>query len=409
MAATRALTKQIVEKAPPGFTWDSRVPGFGVRVLASGRRSYVHQYRAKSGKQRRTVLGVHGAITVEQARDMARDLYEAVRRGGDPVEERRQAANRSRDTVEAVIDEFMRRHMEGRKRSGTYIRDTRARFDKYVLPRWRGRDIRAITRRDVIDLLDAIVDEGKPLTANRTLTAVRKLFNWALQRGIVDASPVASVQHPAEETKRERTLTPDELMGVWAAAGELGYPFGSFFRIALLTGQRRDEVASMRWQDVDETEGIWTLPSDQTKPGRAHIVPLSPLALEIMAGLRERRGDGPYIFSTTGGERPISGYSKAKTRLDAAITRLREEDGLPALAPWRIHDLRRTVGTGLGRLGVSRFVIARVLNHADRTVTGIYDRHEYLAEKRRALNAWAAEIGRIIGEPPAENVVPLRA
>jgi integrase len=182
--------------------------------------------------------------------------------------------------------------------------------------------------------------------------------------------------------------------------------------MVLVTGQRRDEVAGIRWSDIDEADQTWTLQSDQTKPRRAHVVPLSPLALSILAQVREATAwfprEGPYIFSTTRGARPISGYSKAKTRLDATVTRLRSAEGLPPLDPWRIHDLRRTAGTGMGRLGVSRFVIARVLNHADRTVTGIYDRHEYLAEKRHALNAWAADIERLI-EPPAGNVVTLLA
>ena len=410
MPATKPLTKLLVERAAPGFLWDSKVPGFAVRVLPSGRRTYIYQYRARGGQQRRTVLGVHGAITVDQARDMAADLYEAVRRGRDPVAERRQAAVRaSRDTIEAVVDEFMQRHMEGRKRAPSYIADTRALFDNHVLPRWRRRDIRSITRRDVIELLDAIVDAGKPLAANRTLAAVRKLFNWAIPRGLVDASPVAMIEPPTEETKRERTLAPDEIRAVWRAAGEIGYPFGSFFRLALVTGQRRDEVAQMRRPDIDEAERLWTLASDQTKPGRSHIVPLSPIAWDILVELRTSRvGQGPFIFSTTNGERPISGYSKAKVRLDAIIDRIRTAEGLPALAPWRIHDLRRTVGTGLGRLGVSRFIIGRVLNHADRTVTGIYDRHEYLTEKRHALNAWADEIARIV-DPPTDNVVTLRA
>src|SRR5262249_6760251 len=151
-----------------------------------------------------------------------------------------------------------------------------------------------------------------------------------------------------------------------------------------------------RWADIDEGERTWTLSSDMTKAGRAHVVPLSPLALEILGEAKETARQlyavpdttklGTYVF-TTHADRPISGYSKAKARLDKAVAEARREAALPDIDPWRIHDLRRTVGTGLGKLGISRFIIARVLNHADRTVTGIYDRHEYLAEKRSALDA----------------------
>jgi integrase len=422
MTAQRALTKLIVEKTAPEpgrdlFVWDSKVPGFGVRVYPSGKRMYVFQYRTRGGQQRRVAIGLHGPFTIEKARDAAADLYEGVRKGRDPVEEQKAAAQRDRDAIESVIEEFMARYMAGKGRAPRYIEETRRNFDKHVLPRWRGRDLRAITRRDVIELLDGIVDEGNPVAANRTLAAVRKLFNWALQRGIIEASPVALVEMPGAERKRERTLAPDEIRVVWAAAGELGYPFGDFFRMALATGQRREEVAQMRTADADESERTWTLSSDMTKAGRAHVVPLSPLALEILAEAKEMANQlfakpenakfPAYVF-TTRGDRPISGYSKAKVRLDKAGAAVCRAEELPPVEPWTIHDLRRTVGTGLGRLGVSRFVIARVLNHADRTVTGIYDRHEYLEEKRHALEAWARYLGDIIA-PSAADVVPLRA
>jgi integrase len=422
MAAHRALTKLIVEKTVPEdrrdvFVWDSKVPGFGVRVYPSGKRMYVFQYRTRRGQQRRIAIGLHGPFTVEKAREVAADLYEAVRKGGDPAEEHKTAVERDRDTIERVIEEFMTRYMAGKGRARRYIAETRRNFDKHVLPRWRGRDLREITRRDVIELLDRIVDEGKPVAANRTLAAIRKLFNWAIQRGIIEMSPVALVEMPGSERKRERTLVPDEIRAVWAATGGLGYPFGHFFRMALTTGQRREEVAQMRAVDANEGERIWTLSSDMTKAGRAHVVPLSPLALDILGdakeaarcllGERKSREPATYVF-TTRGDRPISGYSKAKARLDRIVAEARSEAGLADLKPWTIHDLRRTVGTGLGKLGISRFIIARVLNHADRTVTGIYDRYEYLDEKRHALEVWGQYLENL-STPPGANVVPIRA
>jgi integrase len=422
MAAQRALTKLIVEKIAPEpgrdlFVWDSKVPGFGVRVYPTGKRMYVFQYRTKGGQQRRVAIGLHGPFTIEKAREAAADLYEAVRRGRDPVEEQKAGTQRQRDTIESVIKEFMARYMAGKGRAPRYIEETRRNFDKHVLPRWRGRDLRSITRRDVIELLDGIVDEGKPVAANRTLAAVRKLFNWALQRGIIEASPVTVVEMPSAERKRERTLAPDEIRAVWVASGQLGYPFSQFFRMALATGQRREEVAQMRTVDANEAERVWTLSSEMTKAGRTHVVPLSSLALEILGEAKQAArvlfGEPVdaeptrYVF-TTRRDRPISGYSKAKARLDRIIAEARSEAGLPDLEPWTIHDLRRTVGTGLGKLAISRFMIARVLNHADRTVTGIYDRYEYLAEKRHALEAWGQYLENLI-EPPGANVVPLKS
>ena len=420
MAAQRKpLTKLMVERTEldptrDRFVWDSKVPGFGVRIYRSGKRMYIFQYRTKARKQGRIVIGLHGPLTIDAAREAAGDLYAAVRKGRDPAEEQRRDARRVPDTIDKVIDEFMLRYMAGKQRARSYIEDTRATFQNHVLPRWRGRDISTITRRDVIELLDTIVDAGKPVAANRTLAAVRKLFNWALQRGIIEASPVALVEMPGPERKRERTLAADEIRAVWAAADKLGYPFGPFFRMALATGQRREEVAQMRWADIDEGERIWTLPSEMTKAARAHVVPLSRLALELLEEAKQAAEllittlePAAYVF-TTRGDRPISGYSKAKARLDKVVASARAGDGLPPLAPWTIHDLRRTVGTGLGKLGILRFVTARVLNHADRTVTGIYDRHEYQEEKRHALEAWGAHLANMIA-PPGENVEPLRA
>jgi integrase len=348
MAAQRALTKLTVEKivAEPGrdlFAWDSKVPGLGVRAYPSGKRMYVFQYRTRGGRQRRVAIGVHGPFTIEKARETAADLYEAVRKGRDPVEEQKAATQRERDTIESVIEEFMARYMAAKERAPRYIEETRRNFDKHVLPHWRGRDLRGITRRDVIELLDAIVDEGKPVAANRTLAAVRKLFNWALQRGIIEASPVALVEMPGAERKRERTLAPDEIRAVWLAASELGYPFGPFFRMALVTGQRREEVAQMRPADANEGEHIWTLSSEMTKAGRSHVVPLSPLALDILGEAKEAAtrllalpadAEAPTYVFTTRGDRPISGYSKAKARLDRMVAESRSDSGQPDLGPW---------------------------------------------------------------------------
>jgi integrase len=422
--SSQVLTKLLIEKSTPSpgrqvVLWDRKVPGFGVRIFPSGKRIYFFRFRSKTtGQQRRVTIGLHGPLTVEKAREAAADLYEPVRKGRDPVQERQQmAARRGPDRIEAVVEEFLVRYMAGKERAPRYIEETRRNFAKHVLPRWQGRDIRGITRRDVIELLDAIVDEGKPVAANRTLAAVRKLFNWALQRGIIEASPVALVEMPGPERKRERTLAADEIRAVWDAAGELGYPFGHFFQMALATGQRREEVARMRWADIDEAERIWTLSSEMTKAGRAHVVPLSAFAQEILAEAKERerllqaepdRARLRTCVFTTRADRPISGYSKAKARLDKVVATTRKGEGLAAIDAWTIHDLRRTVGTGLGKLGVPRFIIARVLNHADRTVTGIYDRHEYLEEKRLALEAWGTYLANLI-VPPGADVVPIHS
>jgi integrase len=250
-----------------------------------------------------------------------------------------------------------------------------------------------------------------PIAANRTLAGIRALFNFALRRGIIEATPVALVERPGEEKSRDRTLTAEEIRAIWLACGSLGYPFGTFFRLALITAQRRDEVARMRWNDLDLDEAVWTLPAEATKAGRTHAVPLAPAAIDVLRALPRKatttaRGTRPseYVL-TSSGDSPISGFSKAKPRLDLTIAKGR--NGVP-LAAWTIHDMRRSAATEMGRLGVSRFVIGKVLNHADRTVTGIYDRYAYIQEKRHALEAWARYVEDLTN-PPGENVVPMRA
>jgi integrase len=370
-------------------------------------------YRVGGRLVRETIGTMANIPNVADARALASASMKKAQAGTHPIEEKRRsledevrradeaalvAVARQRDTIENVVAEFMKRYMRGRKHSARYVVETQRNFDKHVLPRWRDRDIKSISRRDLNDLLDTIVDEGKPVAANRVLSAVRKLFNWSIQRGIIEASPAWMIERPSDETKRERTLTPNEIRTLWAATETLGYPFGAFFRMALATGQRRSEVATMRWHDIDTEERIWTLPAEMTKAGRSHVVPLSRLAMKILSGCRALTSS-PYVFSSRKSG-PIAGYSKAKQALDSLMTARGD------IESWTIHDLRRSVGTGLGKRGVSRFVIARVLNHADSTVTAIYDRHEYLPEKREALEKWGGYLEGLIQQPP-ENVVPM--
>jgi integrase len=410
-------------KAAPGKRvdyFDSAVAGLCLRVAgktrgSEGSRSWTLFYRF-GGVQKRLTLGRYPAMPLADARAAAIAAQAEISKGSDPAVTRAQAraeaaeaASRVPDTVGNVAELFIKRHLEAKYRAARYIKETRRILANHVLPKWRDRDIKTITRRDITELLDGIMDAGTPIAANRTLAAIRVLFNFALRRGIIESTPVALVERPGEETRRERTLAADEIRAIWRAAEGLGYPFGPFFEITLLTGQRRDEVARLRWADLDLEAQLWILSAEVTKPGRTHVVPLAPLAVDILKDLPRQalRTDSglrqsPWVFTTSGA--PISGFSKAKTRLDQAIANARDGQ---ALARWRIHDIRRTTATELARLGVGRLIISKVLNHADRTVTGIYDRHAYLQEKRHALETWAQYLASLTG-PPSANVMSLR-
>lgn len=437
---TVKLTDAAVQrlKAPPGCRvdyFDAAYPGLALRVTGAvdqwpERRIWTLFYRF-GGKQRRlTFEPAYPALGLANARDEATKARLLIQAGADPAAKRAEGkakAARAPDTIANVVELYIKRSLEAKGRAPRYIEETRRSFRLHVLSRWADRDIGTITRRDVIELLDKVMDEGSsvridgkkkkvpggPIAANRTLSAVRALFNFALRRGIIESTPVALVERPGEETQRERTLTSDEIKAVWRGADTLGYPFEPYFRLALITGQRRDEVARMRWSDLDLDQAkTWTLSAESTKAGRSHVVPLPQSAVDILKALpRKTMAIGsalrpsPYVF-TTSGNVPVSGFSKAKPRLDASIAKARREAGQDAMPSWTIHDLRRTVATELGRLGVARLIIGKVLNHADRSVTGIYDRHAYLAEKRAALEAWARHLGELTCVPAANAPTP---
>lgn len=408
------LTQAAVEKVKPPATgrlelFDTHLPSFGLRVSGGGHKAWFVFYRL-AGKQRRHTLGTLTAIPkVEDARDRARDVLREVARGNDPAA----TADTTPLTFRELADRFIERWSKKRTRSW---RGTQRLIELHVLPAWGDRPAASITKKDVRKLL-ADLSERIPVGVNRVLATVRKLFNWAVEQDELAAAPTTGVKAPAKETERERVLSDAEVAALWGATGALAAVPGAFVRLLLLTGQRRDEVATMRWADVDLERKLWTVPREMTKGDRTHEVPLSDLAVEIVAALPRL---GTYVL-TTGRHRlpalelsadqgrPISGYSKIKAALDAKLATL--PVGADALADakpgWRFHDLRRTAGTGMARLGVPTSTISRVLNHKEGGVTRIYNRYSYLDEKRDALDRWTRHIEGLI-RPPASNVVELR-
>jgi Site-specific recombinase XerD len=361
---------------------DSIVTGLSLRVTEKGHKSWCVSYRVGSPTVRRLTLGPYPLLDLVKARDAARSALQLVERGIDPAlaraEQARAEADRRKDTVEALVGRFITKYAKPKNRDW---RNTERIFDRHVLPKWRNRPVDSISRKDVVQLLDSIVDKGFPSAANHTLAAVRKMFNWAAERGELESNPCLYIKPPSKVVERDRVLTDIELVAVWKAAEQMGYPFGTLVQMLLVTGQRREEVAQMRWEQI--ANNTWTLPRTRTKADRAHDVPLSSLAMAILSSIP--RFTGPYVFTTTGGKKPVSGHSKAKARLDAKS----------GVRDWCIHDLRRTCGTGLARLGVPLATISRVLNHAEGGVTRIYARHSYLPEKREALEVWGIYVDKL--------------
>lgn len=406
------ITKRAVDGLEAGasdvFMWDVDVKGFGVKVTPRGAKSYLLQYRlgGRGTRTRRYTIGTHGSPwTPDQARQRASELLLEVRRGVDPLDaERAREVQNVELRFSSYVDLFIERY--AKKAQPRSWKQSQQTLRRYAVPAFDRKALPEIGRREVAKLLESVADD-KAATARYLHACLRKLFRWAVSRGDLDHSPMSDMVAPAPVSARERVLSDAEIVTVWEAAADLGFPFGPAVRLLIATGQRREEVGGLSWDEVDGPAKTWTIPAQRAKNGVAHIVPLNPAAAEELHRL-ERIGTR-YVLSTTG-RTPPSGWSKAKLRLDALVA---EKLGrVPA--PWRIHDIRRTVATNLQRLGTRFEVTEAILNHvsgAKAGVAGIYQRHDWAAEKRTALDAWGERLTRLVsGEVDAgsDRVVPLR-
>jgi integrase len=387
---------------------DGLLTGLYLVVQPSGAKTWAVRYRA-GRRPRKLTLGTYPGIDLSNARELARRALVAVAEGRDPAFEkkkaRRDAAGHERDLFENVAAQFIERYAKANTRESTW-RETERLLNRDVLPKWKGRAVREISKRDVIELLDSKVDDGSPIMANRVLATVRRLFGWCVERGILEISPCIGVKSPAPERSRDRVLVDGELRLVWKACDDIGWPFGPLTKLLILTAQRRDEVSEMNWSELDLDAKLWTIPRERTKNDVAHQVPLSDASVEILCSMPKVVGRARYVF-TTNGMTPVGGFSRAKDRIDTAISKMR--GSAEPLAHWTFHDLRRTAASGMARLGIDLPVIEKVLNHTSGSfagIVGVYQRHSFADEKRSALDAWARSVLSL--ERPSDSVVPMR-
>jgi integrase len=411
---------------------DGLLPGLYLLIQPSGAKSWAVRYR-HAGKTRKLTMGNYPALELDEAREDARQALQRVQKGADPAKEKKIERTRAADNSDqfgAVARQFIIRHQAPKNRSwkGTarllgYVPDpanptktddpnTYVALHKTLVSKsgWGERKISDIRKSEIIIALEEVTErgsvktraggnrQGAPIAANRLLSALRKLFNWALERDLIAVSPCAGVKPLAAERSRDRVLNDDELRAVWNAAGKAGRPFGSVLQLLILTGQRREEVAGMRRSELDLQAKQWSLPRGRVKNDSGHDVPLSEAAINIVKAAPAIEGS-EFVFTTTGNT-SISGFSKIKERLDITV----------GFDDWRIHDLRRTVASGMARLGIALPVIEKVLNHTSgsfRGIVGVYQRHSFADEKRHALDAWAAHVKRVVKGQP-DNVVALR-
>jgi integrase len=357
--------------------FDSKIPGFALRVTSAGVKSWTLVYRYQ-GRVRRWTLGRYPDLSLADARDKAADARRDIAHGGDPAGEKQ--LRRHAPTVADIVQQYLTLYAKVHKRS--WRQDTRI-FQAEVLPHWGTRPASSITRREVLLLLDTIMERQAPVMANRLLAVIRKMYNWAISRDLVEHNPCLMVPAPGKEQARDRVLTLDEVRQVWEACAAIRAHSGAIFQLQILTAQRVGEVRLLRWEDID---GLWwTIPASVAKNGMAHRVPLSPLALEILEALRPQSGQLPWVFPGTDPRKPL-----AKT--EKVFQRVRALSGVD----FRTHDLRRTAASHMTSMGIPRLVVSKILNHTEPGVTRIYDRHSYDLEKQDALHRWGERVQAIL-------------
>jgi integrase len=362
---------------------DELLPGFFLRVTPHGTRTFGIVYTTREGRLRRCTLGPVGPVGLAEARARAKRLRGAVAQGDDPhgdqMKARRQRLTAA--TVEDLVEAFL-----ASKEALAWRPKTRQEFARIlraeVAPALGHLKPEEVKRGEIRALVDRLSDRA-PVMANRVFEVTRRLYTWAIGKDLVETSPCVGLSKPSPETQRDRVLTEDEIRAVWAGCDAEPGIIADPFRLMLVTAQRRGEVLSMRWQDVDGP--WWTIPAELAKNGLAHRVPLSRQAVAILERLR-KRANGPWVFPSPTTDRPIENPQKAAERL-------RERSKVLDL---RLHDLRRTAASLMTGMGISRLTVKKILNHAERDVTAVYDRHSYDPEKRSALEAWGRRLEAIV-------------
>jgi integrase len=415
----RTLTEPFIKAlkpAPAGQRYaiaDALVPGLKVRVTDKGSKSFIlwRRYGGAAHPAARA-LGTVGVMTLAEARDKARAWLALIKQGEDP----RGDAATGDNTFGVVIEQYLKRHVTGQRKAA----DVERKIRRELLPRWRAKPLASITRADVIKVIDEITSRDAPYQARNVLAHIKTFFSWAIEHGYggIEASPCDRIKPSrliGPAVPRQRVLSDVEI--------------GSLLQMLMLTGQRRSEVGEAQWREFDLRNQLWTVPPARFKSDAAHVVPLSSDVMVLLKTLPKWKGD--FLFSTTGGAKPVNGFSKAKAQLDRrmlltlkALARKRGDDPRNVLlAPFVLHDLRRTMRTRLSSLRIADTVAEQVIGHGRKGIQRVYDQHQYLPEMREALDRWATLLRGIVAQPASKrsrrkgvketpktttNVVPLR-
>ena len=361
------LTKSAIDALPTPKSdvvyWDAGCPGFGVKVTPKGSKVFIVLYRTggAGSRLRKYTIGPYGRVSLHQARVSAQKVFAAKLEGRDPAAEKRAAKRRVvTDRVEDLLETFISQRLSQNRSGGEIARLLRREVGKA----WAGRSIHEIGKRDVVDVVAAIEQRGAPVAANKVLKSIKTFLRWCVGRALLDQSPAEGVPLPSKEIARDRVLDDSELARVILAARKMGEPYGGIVEFLALTGQRREEVAQLQRDE----------------------------AIAVLKGTGQWE---PYVFSRLG-TKPFNEFSRAKRQLDE----------LSGVTGWRLHDLRRTCVSGMAGLGIAPHVADKILNHQSGTISGVaavYQRHEFLAERKEALDRWGAHVAQIVSNAAREN------
>lgn len=382
----QSLTELTIRKAKPADKrydlFDASARGLGLRVAISGTKSWFIMRRF-NGRMLRITFGRYPEISLANARLKVPEVLREMADG-------RTQGQRKTDLFKIVLEEWLKKDQAKNKS----VHQVKMAMYLHALPALGNMSVTSITKRDVNKMIDKVVDAGSPVAANRILAYTKRFFSWCKERDILDQSPVEAIKLPSKENDRDRVLNLGEIKSFWISCDKMGYPWGPIFQLLLLTGARLKEISQASWSEISISDRTLDLPGSRTKNERAHQIQLSVQTLKILLSLPKVEGQD-FLFSTNG-KTPVSGFSKVKKRLDM----------LCGVTNWRFHDLRRSFATHSSeKLSVSPVIVDKILNHRTgqvRGVTAVYQRGEYLAERREALQKWGDYIERLVaGEDEA--------
>lgn len=366
---------------------DEGTRGLALRLNVSGKKSFIYRYRFND-KVKRYTIGSYPEISLAQARDKSKEITFNLSQGIDPLVEKRKNKDQFKGeiTFAELSDLYIKRHLPSLSPSTAkeYTRIIKAELNRKLGKLY----LSEITKRRLIDLIDAIaVDRGHNTLSNRVRAVLSSIYSFAVNKGILESNILLNLKLKKKEKKRDRVYSQQEIQQLWAAFEAQDQLIGTIYKLLLLIGQRAGETCQMRWSDLDLDKAIWTIPTEVTKSERLHIVPLPEQALELIFSMKPVTGSKKYVFNSPKLEdQPITWIHKATARI-------KKDSGITDFRP---HDLRRTMASNLAEMGVNRTILGKILNHkglsGDSSVTAIYDRYDYLEEKREALENWGQSL-----------------